>query len=240
MSRVFSCLYPLALVLLVATGNVLSQTDSGGHLSGHVTLSSDYILRGLTRTSNSAGLKFGLDYHAGRWFVGGWLGTVDYPGFGEREQFSADFDTVLYLGTFGELNRNWGWQTQVLLHKFDGSDVNFNGLYNELSFGLNYQQWFNASLVLTNNEHLSDRNAQYLELSASRSAGFGELVLSGTFGYAGTNGVLSSTYRYADVGLSRAFGSLSADLRWHLTEGRAGRLQPLTSNRLVLSLSKSF
>ena len=213
----------------------LAQAD----FSTQITVSSDYILRGLSRTTNSASARLSADYHSQNWFAGAWISSVDYPGVGPREDFSSDYDTAIYLGTFGDLNSQWQWQGQALLHSFDGPDVNFNGLYREISLGLSYRQRFTTNLILTDHEHLDTGRAQYLEFSATKPLS-NLMEVSASIGFARTKDNLGENYRYADAGLSRAFGSLSADLRVFLTEGRAGRLNLLSKNRVVLSISKHF
>ncbi len=202
-----------------------------------LSVSSDYYIRGLTRTTNDFSFRYGGEIQYDSWFAGLNLINADYPGVGVFADESADYEYTLFAGYFGDISESVSWQTQFAYHEYAGSAI--DGDYFEGTVTLHLPYNLSMSYLLTKNEHLTNQYAQYIELDAFQSINR-YWVISGSFGFARTDEVLSSNYEYMDVGLSFLIKSFSLDLRKYFTFGSAGRLQPLTSDRFVVSLTKTF
>ncbi len=232
----FQQLTPVVMVCLLQLWNMLPALAEINY-NHSATASTDYYIRGLTRSTNNPSIRYGGELQGESLFVGFNLVTANYPGIGPFADHSADFEYTLHAGYFGEISDSISWQGQFAYHEYVGGS--FSGDYFEGSASLHLP--FNISLtyLLTKNEHITDDFAQYVELNMFQPLS-SYLVASGTFGIARTDTIVGSNYEYMDVGLSFLVKSFSLDFRQYLSFGHAGRLQPLADDHFVVSLTKSF
>lgn len=224
------------LLLLLSTAVSVQAEVSYNHSA---TLSSDYFIRGLSRSLYDPSLRYGGELQTGSFIAGFNLVSADYPGVGPFADDSADFEYAAYVGYFGELTHSISWQSQIAYHEYVGGGDGFNGDYFEGSFSLHFPLNLGLTYLVTKNEHMTSDYAHYIELSTFRPLNR-YLVASGTLGIARTDSILGSNYEYLDFGLSVLVNSFSLDFRQYISTGSAGRLQPLADDHFVVSLTKSF
>ncbi len=231
----------LGVLRLTAIGllwqTAVSPASAEFEYNHSATVSTDYYIRGLTRTFYDPSIRYGGEFQGESLFAGFNLVTADYPGVGPFANDSADFEYTVYAGYFDEINDSISWEGQFAYHEYVGGG--FSGDYLEGSLSLHLPLNFSLTYLLTKNEHISDDFAQYVELSMFQPL-TSYLVASGTFGFARTDTIIASNYEYMDVGLSLLYKSFSLDFRQYISFGSAGRIQPLADDHFVVSLTKSF
>jgi len=73
----------LALMAGAATIATTTVAAAEGAVSGTLTLTSDYVFRGISQTSGSPALQGSFDYSNGSFYAGVWGSNVDFPGSDE-------------------------------------------------------------------------------------------------------------------------------------------------------------
>lgn len=127
-------------------GSLLAMTlgastfAQAGELSANASVTSNYIWRGLTQTTNSAAVQGGIDYAADNGFyIGTWASNVDY---GADDVFSYEHD--VYFGYSGETSGGLGYDFGYLYYNYDSvAEFDFSEVYGSLSYN-----GFSASLNL--------------------------------------------------------------------------------------------
>ncbi|MEQ8558866.1 MAG: TorF family putative porin [Henriciella sp.] len=84
MSKSFTRLAVLAAAASIAAAPALAE----GEWSGNVTLTSDYVFRGITQTDGAPMVQGGFDYASDSFYVGTWASGVD---FGDGTSTEIDF-----------------------------------------------------------------------------------------------------------------------------------------------------
>ncbi len=144
-------LSPIALATSLAIGSsvIAPAAMAVEGLSGNVTVTNNYIWRGLTQTSNETAFQGGIDYElANGFYVGTWLSNVSYDlDDGQTDPFSYEND--LYFGYSGELGNGVGYDVGYLYYNYDGAaNFDFGEIYGSISIS-----GFSLSLnVLANTE----------------------------------------------------------------------------------------
>ncbi len=134
----------LAAVTALAGTATLATPAMAGDLSGNVSVTNNYIWRGLTQTENEAAVQGGIDYAADSGFyVGTWVSNVNY---GAADVYSYEHD--MYAGYAFETGA-LSWDIGYLYYNYDSeAEFDFGEVYLQLGMG-----GFSAGAwVLTNTE----------------------------------------------------------------------------------------
>jgi uncharacterized protein (TIGR02001 family) len=104
----------------------LVQADT--EISGNVTLTSDYVWRGISQTQNNGAIQGGIDYaHESGFYAGAWGSNVDFDN-------DASLELDLYAGYSRELSDGITIDVGVLKYAYpDTSDLNFTEGYVSVS-----------------------------------------------------------------------------------------------------------
>lgn len=130
--------------LAALAGCALAAPTQAGDLTANISVTNNYIWRGLSQTQNEAAVQGGMDYAADNGFyVGTWVSNVKY---GPSDVYSYEHD--VYAG-YGFETGNVSWDVGYLYYNYDGeAEFDFGEVYGSVGFG-----GFSASLfVLTNTE----------------------------------------------------------------------------------------
>jgi uncharacterized protein (TIGR02001 family) len=130
--------------LAALAGCALAAPTHAGDLSANVSVTNNYIWRGLTQTENNSAVQGGIDYAADSGFyVGTWVSNVNY---GPSDVYSYEHD--IYAGYAFETG-NISWDLGYLYYNYDKeAEFDFGEVYGTVGIG-----GFSASLyVLTNTE----------------------------------------------------------------------------------------
>ena len=133
------------LVTLAVVGSCLSsQAVLADSLSGNVSVTNNYIWRGLTQTMNEPAVSGGIDYASDSGFYAGtWASNVKY---GAEDNFSYEHDVYFgFAGESGDISYDVGY----LYYNYDeAAGFDFGEIYGTVGYG-----GFSATLyVLANAE----------------------------------------------------------------------------------------
>ncbi len=191
----------LASGLSVGTGYCAEGDLWGGSLGA----TSDYLVRGITRTNDHGALQLDLHYLDASGVVAGLFASNTQ--INSRAQSSAEIDAFVgFAWTRGEL-----WQGRALLSHYAypwsraGSAYN----YDELNATVSYREWLNVELVYSPDAPLWSAYRGRLVGVAMESAEVnlqhrvvGRLSATAGYGYAHLEGQEPSGYGYWSAGAS--------------------------------------
>jgi uncharacterized protein (TIGR02001 family) len=196
-----------AALLLVA---LVAPTSASADLSFNVGAVSDYRYRGLSQSRLRPALQGGVDYAAGRLYVGAWASTIQWvrdAGGGSRGELDV------YAGAKGELAPGLAWDLGLLRYQYVDHALavspDTTEAYAALGWGVSTLK---LSYSLGNLFGFADsRGSAYLDLSAAFDLGDG-YSLSPHLGYQKVAGNDDASYADLALGLSKSFGGLVVQL----------------------------
>lgn len=122
-----------------------------GEVGGHVALTSNYIDRGITQSSNDPAIQGSLEYSVGtglgntRAYIGTWSSSVDLEG----DRSTADVEIDALFGIRGEID-DFSWDVGGAYFYYPGTRSADNFDYWEIPVVLGYQVSDQLALELTN------------------------------------------------------------------------------------------
>jgi uncharacterized protein (TIGR02001 family) len=204
-------------------------------------LVSDYVFRGISQTGGDPALQAGFKFtHASGWYAGAWGSGVD---FGEAVEADAEIDG--FVGYGAALGDEWSADLQVIRYTYAGTDDGVDLDFNELIGTLSYRDNLSVTLAWTDDVYNLEEQGLFLgvsggvplpaEWSLDLGAGyysFGDETFAGD----------EDDYRYWTIGVSRAFGPVSASLAYYDTDSRGEEIfgSKFAGDRVALSLGTSF
>lgn len=114
---------------LVLTGLVgapalaLAEEPASPHsLSGNITLTSDYVFRGVSQSQNGPAIQGGFDYaHASGFYVGTWASSVSWVNDGGyKDDSSMEID---FYGGFKGTAGDFGYDLGVITYYYPGDQI---------------------------------------------------------------------------------------------------------------------
>ena len=226
MSRSFTRAALLAAVTGVLATPALAQE---GSWSGNVTLTSDYVFRGITQTDGAPMVQGGFDYANDDFYVGTWASGVD---FGDGTSTEIDF----YGGwtpTVGVFDLDLGAIYYYYPDAPDDPSQNFIEVYAGCSTTLGEYVEVGASVAYSPDFYLETGDAFYWAGSVGVPLGenFG---IDATIGYSDFEEDVGGDYTDYSLGLTTSAGGFDFDLRYIGTD--------IDSNddTVVFSISRSL
>jgi len=119
----------LAVALTSAT--LPASAPSYAELTANASVTSNYIWRGLTQTTNDAAVQGGIDYaHEGGFYAGTWVSNVNY---GADDVYSYEHDVYFdFSGESGAIAYDFGY----LYYNYDDeANFDFAEVYGSLGYG---------------------------------------------------------------------------------------------------------
>ena len=202
----------LVLILaLVPWGSALAASgDRPSALQGEVSVTSDYIFRGYSRSDGDPALQAGLRYrHRSGFFVGGWASTVRFA-FDDGEQRRAEVRG--FIGYARSVGQSWSWNALVVRYEFPDSG-RIDTSYTEGQVSAQYRELVSTTIAYTSSYLGRDRSGLFGEITGGYPLLFG-LDLTAGIGYAELDSSRASHY-YGHVDLGRAFGPVSVNLGFY-------------------------
>ncbi|MFZ2541137.1 MAG: TorF family putative porin [Gallionella sp.] len=119
---------------------LLCATTARAEVTANLSLTSDYVFRGISNSNRRPALQGGIDYaHPDGWYVGSWASNVDFMDGGEAK---VEIDGYVgHAGSAGKLSWNAGWMTYV----YPGASQALQYDTHRLSAGVQYE--FSPALV---------------------------------------------------------------------------------------------
>lgn len=122
---------------------LLAAGHAHAEVSGSVTLTSDYLFRGLTQTNEEPALQGGIDYtHDSGFYAGAWGSSISWLSDSDPD-VSSQVEVDLYLGYGGEFGESGlGYDVGAIYYWYPGdyppgfTDPDTTELYFGLSYGI--------------------------------------------------------------------------------------------------------
>ena len=236
----------LAVVASASSFTFAEAPASEHSFSGNISVSSSYVLRGITNGPENKGatLQGGLDYsHASGFYAGWWGSTLDY-GSGNGAEFENDF----YAGYNGTINDDFGYTVgATYYYYYDVGTSDLNGF--ELLLGLNYKDVALTAQTLLEDTLWGNTGDTYFkatysyplpqDVSLNTALGLYAYKKSGDFiPAAGTSE--SFGFRHFNVGLSKALGDTGITGSVDYIVGGYDRMDNKQKNKVVFGLAYGF
>jgi uncharacterized protein (TIGR02001 family) len=174
----------------------LMASPSYADLSANVSVTNNYIWRGLTQTTNDAAVQGGIDYaHESGFYVGTWVSNVEYA---PDDVYSYEHD--IYAGFGGE----WGeitYDVGYLYYNYDEeAEFDFGEVYATLGWkGLSFSYY---GLTNTEADEVGDQDFD----------AFGTYYLSLDYGFTIANDIeIGLHVGYHDGDFQEAFNGTDGD-----------------------------
>ncbi len=133
---------------------VAQAEEAGSSISGNVTLTSDYVWRGISQTQNNGAIQGGFDYaHETGFYVGVWGSNVDFDN-------DASIELDYYAGYSTDITEDINIDVGVLKYAYpDASDANFTEGYINVGY-MGFTLGYSAQGSL-----FADESRDYISLS---------------------------------------------------------------------------
>ena len=194
--------------LLPPIASAQSSSD-GVYLS--LLLASDFKLHGLSQTNSRPAIRFSADYeHETGLFAGGYIANVEFE---EDRIFASRRDSVVNAYA-GYIWRGSRWSTTASASRYAfphfGPDLD----YTEMAANLSYRSRYFLSYSRSSDYASIGQPAEQIRLGVSMPwiQGIEASINAGRFE---SDRIFDIGYSYYDAGLSRVFGRLALDLRYH-------------------------
>jgi uncharacterized protein (TIGR02001 family) len=245
--------HALVLTGLVAVPALAQADEAASPLSANVSLTSDYVFRGVSQTQNGPAIQGGFDYeHASGLYIGTWGSNVDWVSQGYKTNNSMEID--LYGGYRGSLPADVSYDVGVITYYYPGDKVagvsspdtteaylgaswKFLTLKYSHVVSSHFIGWDGASGEKT-------RNSNYIELNADYDLGNGWGVM-GHVGHQKVKHLSGADYNDWKLGVSKDLGFGTVALAYTDTDADVANFYTLgdkkiADGRAFVSFSKSF
>jgi uncharacterized protein (TIGR02001 family) len=245
-------LHALALAGLVTVPAVTFAGE--GPLSGNISLTSNYLFRGVSQTQDGPAIQGGLDYeHPSGFYVGTWASNVAWvKETGLKDNNSLEID--LYGGYKGEAGPI-GYDIGLIRYHYPGKSTagattpNTTEVYAGVSWeflSLKYSHVVSDHFVgWTTSTGGKTRGSYYVDLSAEYDLGSGWGVFAHV-GHQDVKGNDAASYTDWNIGVSKAVGFGAFSLMYSKTDADTATYtwgsspKKVANGAFVLTFSKSF
>lgn len=206
-------------------------------LSGLVTLTSQYIHRGLAVSAGDPALQLGLDYEHGSGVFGGvWASTIDLESPFSKRDAELDF----YLGYHFAPDGPLALTATAIRYTYPGQQGPIDYDYGEALLTATLHERLSLELGYAPDLYGRGGSGRHWELRYERPVD-SAWVLSAGLGRNDLTDYGGSRYLHWDLGASARYARLTFDLRWHDGEQPGARIGGAhADSELVLSLSTAF
>lgn len=224
-----------AMALLVVSLCVSNVQAS--ELSARLTLTTEYIYRGLQRSDGDPAFQLGLDYeHGSGLFAGLWGSTVDIRTPSSERDLEVDY----YAGYHHQFAEDFSTAVTVLRYTYPGTSGGVSARdydYTEFLASATWRQRYSIEMGYTDDWSGLGTTSRHWEVQGEYPI-FDSWLMTATLGRHDLSNVGASNYLYWDVGASARFSRLIVDLRWFDNENPGGFIANASAgSQIVLSLS---
>jgi uncharacterized protein (TIGR02001 family) len=202
-----------AVALLVSFASTSTPSRAADEWGGSATLTSDYYVRGISRSSDQAALQLDFHYSDPNGFVAGVFASNTQ--IDRREP--RDVELSGFVGFAWSLDEAWRARVLASLYAYPWNHAGSHYNYDELDLDLSYQGWLHFDLGYSPNSPrflafpysgFTDVTEKSAEVSAQRQI-FGNFSLTAGVGYSFLGGPQSAGYLYWSGGAAYDFHSFT-------------------------------
>jgi uncharacterized protein (TIGR02001 family) len=202
------------------------HSPAAGTWGGSAALTSDYFVRGITRTEDQAALQLDLHYAGSSGILAGAFASNTQIDAGR----SRDVELNGYWGFVWTGNGDWHGRVLGGYYVYPWNDAGSTYNYGELDLDLGYQEWLDVGMSYSPDapRYLRDRrlvgvSAQSLELNLQHRL-IGKLAAASGVGYCDLAGAGGTGYVYWSVGASYDLAPVTLTLSYVDTGAGAKKL----------------
>lgn len=189
--------YKLAGAFLVG---VAVMAPAQGDLKGSVSLASDYVYRGYSKSRGNPVVQGELDYsHDCGLHLGLRASAISYDDTGQRDRAAAEITP--YLGWGGSWGEAWRADLTAMRYLHDGRVYGLNADYNEFFSALHYRDSFTARMAFAYDAYNRKAKTFAYELTW-RYRPWDRVRLSVGLGFQQARELLHQDYFYWNAGAS--------------------------------------
>ncbi len=216
-----------------------SQSAIAAEFSGYVTLTSDYVKRGVSQSDSDPAFQVSGDisFESG-FFFGMWGSTVDIENGPLRQR---DQEVNYYLGFASDISESWQVSISAVAYDYPGQVGTVDYDYEEYSLGGNFDDRIWLEISYSPDLYGTGLSTSNIDLYTEWPLN-SVWAIGGGAGYYDTSTIAGDAYYYWQLGITGSFKRASIDLRFHDTDNWV----PIISTpdradaRLVLSLQIPF
>jgi len=225
--------YAVFLFLLVAL-----HVDAA-EINGYALLTTDYVYRGVSHSDEHGAAQIGVDvdFESG-FFAGVWGSTIDIGGGTPRQR---DRQVNYYLGYSYDVSRRWTIGTNAVAYAFPGAKGTIDYDYVEYSLTANYDDRLWLEYGRSPDLYHTGTRTEFISLYTTWSLGK-RYDLGAGIGTYDVSELVGDDYSYWEFGVTRLFGKVALDLRYHDTSRwlRIISNEATADARLVLTAKFQF
>jgi uncharacterized protein (TIGR02001 family) len=210
--------YPLVAVvalsiILLSASSRCAATDAWG---GSIDLTSDYLVRGISRSDDHAALQLDLHYVDPSGFLAGVFASNTQIDPAARR----DAEISAFLGYVWSAGNDWQGKILAANYSYPWNQAGSIYNYDEVDLDIAYQQWIHVTLAFypdvrryTYDSGFVRVLAESAELSLQRPV-VGKLSATAGMGYYELDGAGASGYAYWSVGAAYDWAPVSFELSY--------------------------
>lgn len=238
--RIRTILLPTCLAGALLTAPVARGITPGGDL----TLTSDYIFRGISQSADQPALQGDLHLStADGTFAGLFASTLR-----KISQHGANYELEEYVGHRFDLSPLWSTTVTAVNYSYRAGNIPFSNDYQEISAALSYLDLWTVSVAMSPNTvryaggYRLGRYASYVADASAQLPLVGPLFATAGVGYYTLAGPFGTGYAYGNAGLAVEYKAWRLDAAYYVTQVRSQYLFPYgqARNHFAATLSWHF
>jgi uncharacterized protein (TIGR02001 family) len=230
------------ILSLAWSTSAFADESEGWWIGGSVAVTSDYVLRGVSQTDEGPAIQGSIDFgHAIGFYAGIWASNVD---FDQPDGINKEVD--FYTGWVFPFDNGMELDLALVRYTYPGSKSGFDIDYNEFISSLSFAEFYNATLVYTNDYLNTGERAVLYQFVAEAQFGNSPFHFRIGAGYNDISQATGSEYWDYHLGVNRDWGMVNVDLSYFGTSGYDQDIQNFlgpkkwADGRVVLTVGMEF
>ena len=210
------CLAALALPMSAMAEDAPAAAAPASNFTWNLSANSDYLFRGYSLNNEKPALQGGLDYSFGDsgFAVGTWFSQVDF-----EDSTGPNLENDWYIGWTHAVGDKWSFNVLYDYYTYLGSDSSYGTIdYGELFGSMTYDGKYKFMVAYANDYARTGFSTLYYEGSGSWSVGHDYSIFASLGYQTWQSGLGLKDYTNYSLGVSHAFGPVTAKLGWYGTD----------------------
>lgn len=194
---------------------ICSQSISAAEIGGYVTLTTDYVKRGVTQSDSDPALQLGAEVNFDNGFYfGAWASTVDINNGPTRQR---DTEVNYYAGYLWEAADTLLLSATVIAYEFPGQMGSVDYGYQEYSVAANYDDRVWLEYAYSPDLYHSGDSSSNIDLYAEWPLKNHWAIGAGA-GHYDVSNFTGESYQYWQLGITKSLQWADIDLRFYDTD----------------------